>query len=157
MTELELRAFDQELRQRDPRFLRVASANADEGVGEYELRTATGVTALATFTFCCEHRRVQSPNFDQAARARMAAAAVAAPDPYEQGLKKLRAASSTPERDFEDAYKQSRLADLDAEARRRALAAEEPEARMTTAELSAYAPPDAYEAGLKALRAKEQR
>jgi hypothetical protein len=71
LTADELRGFDHELRQRDPRFLRVVEANADEGLGEYELRTATGATARAAFTFCCEHRRLQTPAFDAETRLRL--------------------------------------------------------------------------------------
>ena len=39
-----LHAFDRELRQRDPRFVRVLSANLDDGQGEYELRAASSTT-----------------------------------------------------------------------------------------------------------------
>ena len=155
MTELttdELRAFDRELRQRDPRFLRVVEAAA-AGTGTYELRSATtGATARATFTFC-EHGNVLSPRFDAETRLRLAAAAKA-PDPYAAPLAAMRAAAATPLRKFEDDFKAARLAGL--EATRTALAAEEPEARVG-AELTACAPPDPYEAGLKALRAKQTR
>jgi hypothetical protein len=113
MTEVtvdQLRAFDQELRQRDPRFLRVCSANPDEGQGEYEVRTMTGQTARQVFTFEGDH--VITPSFDAATRARFAADATAAPDPYKDGLKKLRDASETTESVFEDRYKAERRREL---------------------------------------------
>jgi hypothetical protein len=157
MTELtidQLRAFDRELRQRDPRFLRVVDANPDDGQGTYELRSATtGATARAPFTFC-EHGNVLSPRFDAETTLRLAAAAKA-PDPYAAPLAAMRAAAATPLRKFEDDFKAARLAGL--EATRTALAADEPEARVGAVELAAYAPPDPYAAGLKALRAKETR
>ena len=81
----------------------------------------------------------------------------APPNGYKVGLAALRAATATPARDFEDRYKAARLRDLEAEATRRAGAAEAPAPRMTSAELAPYAAPDSYEAGLKALRAKETR
>ena len=77
------------------------------------------------------------------------------PNPYTRPLAAMRAAQATDASRFEDAYKQSRRADV--EATRRALAAEEPAARLTTAELNKYAPPNSYEAGLKALRERERR
>jgi hypothetical protein len=85
----------------------------------------------------------------------------AAPNPYTVGLAKLRADSATPERDFEDRYKAARLRDLAAESARRHPTAPVAQSgspwRSRMAELSAYAPPDAYAAGLKVLRAKEGR
>ena len=95
MTELtldQLRIFTAELRKRDPRFLRIVDAEA--GTGRYELRLATtGATATSTFTFCAEHNCVQTPNFDVAARDRMAADAKP-PNPYEKGLAALRASEA---------------------------------------------------------------
>jgi hypothetical protein len=116
MTELELRTFAEQLRQRDPRFLRVLEADADAEQGVYELRTAAGATGRAVFTFC-RACGVQSPNFDEATRARLAEAATAAPNPYTAGLAALRASEATPSPapSFEDTYKAERLRDLQAE------------------------------------------
>ena len=83
MTELtndQRRTLERELRQRDPRFLRIASTNVDEGQGEYEVRSATtGMTLRRVFTF--EGSRILTPLFDKASYARRAAAAEAVPDP----------------------------------------------------------------------------
>jgi hypothetical protein len=80
-----------------------------------------------------------------------------APDPYESGLKKLRTAHATAESTFAADYRQRGLRDL--QAMRDKLDAEQPERapRLTAAELSQYAPPDPYAAGLKALREREKR
>ena len=55
MTELtvdELRVCSEELRHRDPGFLRIVSVNVAEGQGEYEVRSATtGATLRRVFTF----------------------------------------------------------------------------------------------------------
>ena len=154
----QLHAFDRELRQRDPRFVRVLTANPDDGQGEYELRTATGQTARLVFTFCTQHGRIVTPRFDEATRERLAATTYVAPDPYREGLAKLKAASSTPESRFEDEYKASRMREL--LATREALDAEPPPPRLTAAEeaaLAAAAPPNPYAAGIKALQEKETR
>jgi hypothetical protein len=70
------------------------------------------------------------------------------PDPYERGIAALRAATSTSS--FEDTYKVERLRALEAEYRR----AEEElrDDRPDLTDLSEYAAPDPYAAGLKALR-----
>ena len=79
-----------------------------------------------------------------------------APDPYESGLKKLRAAAATLST-FEADYKAARMREL--EAMRDKLDSEQPERapRLTAAELSQYSPPDPYREGLEALRAKAMR
>jgi len=83
----------------------------------------------------------------------------AAPNPYEHGLKTLRAATATPLSTFEDRWKADRLREVTAT--RTALDAEVASVpRMTAAEkaeLAAFTPPNPYEAGIKALRAKETR
>jgi hypothetical protein len=143
MTDRELHTFDDELHQRDPRFLRVLSANADEGLGEYELRTATGATGRATFTFCCQHRRVQSPRFDDATRARLATAAIRAAREQQ-----------SPELKFENEMKATRFAAIEREAAARAAeVAEVP--RMTAAaeaELAKYRAPNSYEEPLRKMK-----
>ena len=65
-------------------------------------------------------------------------------------LKALRAEQATDASRFEDAYKQVRLADV--EATRRALDVEEPEPRLTAAELAEFAAPDPYRAALDKMK-----
>jgi hypothetical protein len=87
----------------------------------------------------------------------VAAESYAPPDGYREGLKALRAAEATahlsPEarlKASEDEYKRQRTEEF---ARTRAaLDAAEPEPRLTAAELSDYAPPDPYKAGLDKMR-----
>jgi hypothetical protein len=77
------------------------------------------------------------------------------PNGYKVGLAALRAAASTPASTFEDQYKANRQREV--MATRRTLDAETPEPRMTAAELAEFAPPDVYEAGIKALQEKKRR
>lgn len=80
-----------------------------------------------------------------------------APDGYAAALAKLRAANATPESTFADRYAAERTRALDDEhARHAARLAERPTPRLTAAELSTYAPPNGYAAGLAALK-KEKR
>jgi hypothetical protein len=82
---------------------------------------------------------------------------LAAPDPYAEGLKQLRAAAATPESTFEQRWKEDRLAALDAEYQRwNAHVREHPSPRLTDAEeaSSSYAPPDPYKAGLDKMRSE---
>ena len=76
----------------------------------------------------------------------------APPDPYENDLKKLRAAATTPLSTFEERYKAERLRELEAEyAERDALRpAQRPEPRVT--DLSAFVPPDPYRAALDKMK-----
>jgi hypothetical protein len=72
-------------------------------------------------------------------------------------LKKLRAASSTPERSFEELWKAARLRALEIEhAAIEAQIAANPFPRLTAAELAPYAAPDPYKAGLDKMRAKKR-
>jgi hypothetical protein len=64
------------------------------------------------FTFCCEHRRVLTPRFDEETKLRLPAASTQARDPYRAGLAKLKAAAATPESRFEDEWKAARLRDF---------------------------------------------
>jgi hypothetical protein len=81
-----------------------------------------------------------------------------APNPYEPHLKKLRAASMTPEQAFEARYRAERLAAFEAEYARAAAHREaNPIPRLTAAELSPYAAPDGFAEGLKALQAANRR
>jgi hypothetical protein len=102
------------------------------------------------------HLAATQPNIDAAFRALADDDHIpAAPNPYEQGLKTLRAATATDASRFEDEWKASRLREL--EATRTALDAETPEPRLTTAELAEWTPPNAYAAGIKALQMKEHK
>ena len=77
-------------------------------------------------------------------------------NPYTEGLKQLRAAATAGESFEEQRYKAERMRAL--MATREALdAAEAPTPRLTAAQLSEFAPPDIYAAGLAALRAKERK
>ena len=78
-----------------------------------------------------------------------------APDPYARHLQAMRTANATQSTTFESKWKADRLADM--EATRRALDAEEPAPRLIAAELAPYRAPNAFEAGLQALREKEAR
>ena len=81
-----------------------------------------------------------------------------APDPYAADLAKLRSATSTPLRDFEDRYRQERLAALDAEHRAMdAYIAAHPRPRLTTAELAEFKATDPYAVSLTTLRASTDR
>ena len=67
------------------------------------------------------------------------------PDPYTEGLQRLRAATAAPAETFEDRYKAERLREL--YQTRAALDAEAPRPRMTAAEeaaLAAYRAPNPY-------------
>jgi hypothetical protein len=81
------------------------------------------------------------------------------PDPWGPGLAAMRAASATPPPTFEDKWKADRLAALAIEhAKIDAHIAVHPSPpRLTTAELKTYAPPNPYEAGIKALQAKKAK
>ena len=82
----------------------------------------------------------------------------APPNPYEHGLKKLRAASSTPERSFEEHWKAARLRALEIEhAEIEAHIEANPYPRLTTAELEECRAPDPYRAGLDKLRSETER
>jgi hypothetical protein len=108
MTEL-YAPFDEELRERDPRFLRVVETDSDAGQGVYELRAMSGV-GRAPFTFD-PFGRVQTPNFDEATKLRLATT-TAAPNPYTAPLKALHDATATPESHFEKEFKAARRRDL---------------------------------------------
>jgi hypothetical protein len=80
------------------------------------------------------------------------------PKAYERDVRQMRAASATDLSRFEVDYKASRLRELAAEyAEIDAHLEANPSPRLTAAELAEYAPPDPYEAGIKALRAKATR
>lgn len=77
-----------------------------------------------------------------------------APDPYADGLERLRAAQSadTPEQTFEQDYQLARLDALIDEYERMGIKP----IRFTAAEeLKRYSPPDPYAPGLAALRAQK--
>jgi hypothetical protein len=76
----QLRTVTHELGRRDPRFVRVASTNVEEGSGTYEMRGQFGTGTLA-FTFDVTPLRVLTPLFDEAQRAMLAASAAHPPDP----------------------------------------------------------------------------
>jgi hypothetical protein len=87
-----------------------------------------------------------------------AAAGFAPPDPYAAGIAAMSAASATPESTFEERWKAERLEALNAEhARLDALVAAHPSPRLTTAEAESLAPPDPWNAGIKALRERDAR
>jgi hypothetical protein len=73
----------------------------------------------------------------------------AAPDPYAPGLAKLRSATSTPESRFEEQWKAERFAEVERFAE---LVGEHRFPRLSDDELKAYAPPDPYAAGLRAIK-----
>ena len=83
-------------------------------------------------------------------------------DPFAADIAAMRAAEATPESRFEDAYKAARLRELAAEdaevaqlrAAHEARIAATSSSRFTAAELQEFAPPNPYEADLKALRDK---
>jgi hypothetical protein len=149
----EQRAWTVELGRRDPQFLRIISANADEGQGEYEMRsTTTGKVLKRVFTF--EGVRILTPNFAKPGNAVTTAEGFAPPDPYQREIAQLKAAEATDLSRFEDAYKRASLDD--AMAMRAKLDCVEPR-RMTAAEeaeLAQYAPPDPYKAGLDKMRSE---
>ena len=151
MTEHNLDAFTRQLRQRDPRFLRVVSTNPAERQGEYEIRVATtGNLARVPFVYD-EDGDIIMPHFDCATKARLAAAA-APSDPYAEGLRKTRAAQATDASRFEDAYKESRRAEFAA-----SIVDHTPPSRLSDADLAEYAPPDPYAEPIRALQQKERR
>jgi hypothetical protein len=79
------------------------------------------------------------------------------PDPYAEGLKRLRATAETLAPTFEDAWKAARRDALAAEYANHAARAEPTRLpRLTAAQLAQYAPPDIYAAGIKALQSKEE-
>lgn len=91
-------------------------------------------------------------NIEEAERA---AERYEAPNSYDREISAMRAASATPEQDFEKQWKAERT--LEIEQTHAALDAEELQPRMTAAELAEYAPPDPYAAGIKALQQRETR
>ena len=80
------------------------------------------------------------------------------PDPYEQGLEKLRDATATDASRFEDNYKTERFRALEREhAAIQTQSDADPFPRLTAAELAEYRAPDPYKAGLDKLRSKTER
>jgi hypothetical protein len=74
------------------------------------------------------------------------------PNPYEEALKRLRAASVTPESSFADRYREARLAEFAAEWASPASAAPRP--RLTS--LAEFEPPDPYRLALEKMRSENR-
>jgi hypothetical protein len=115
----------------------------EDGRKAYGIRTASG--ALAVCDACREHHA-----------ATLRTNTYAPPDAYARPLAELRFAAA-PLSTFERDYRAARRRDVMATRATLNESNESPFATRTAAELSAYAPPDSYAAGLKALRTRERR
>jgi hypothetical protein len=172
---VQLRARDIELQRLDPAFVRVLMTSDALGKGEY-LATFDGKPTERQFTYTLgsdgpivivtptplwqnapvHETQVHTPDLPSLQ-------AYAPPDPYAKDIAAMRAAEATPESTFEEKWKADRLRDLAGEDDRLATlraARGIPEPRLavlSAADLAAYATPDPYAAGIKALQAKEAK
>jgi len=122
-----------------------------DGMKAYGLRTASGT--LATCAACQAHHEAMWRANSTRQEDDMTTALEAPPDPYADGLSRLKAASATPFSAFEDEWKADRLRDLTVEhARFAAAIAARPTPRLTVAEESKYAAPDSYKLALDKMR-----
>ena len=80
------------------------------------------------------------------------------PNPYKDGLRKLRAASATEASIFENAWKVDRLADLAADRHECEMhIATTPRPRLTIAEAEEFKAPDPYSKGIRELQQHDAR
>jgi hypothetical protein len=142
-----------EIGRRDATCIGIDSADAESGTGKYVV-VGGGRRPFTWHVTSDGDVVLDTPAF--------AKPQDAMPEGYTPALAAIKAASATPLSTFEDRWKASRLAALAAEdaqltVLRAAHGIPEPESELRTLDVEAYAPPDIYAAGIKALREKEGR